>query len=136
MTWKIDQKKKVNKLQQFDAKNPGILGRPGWARKTWLACRPSFPVPSFPIPSPTLLTGKQEPYSALPAPLHSPTHLAGMQAVQELGEREHLAAVQVGCAKHLLKLRVEQRAAIPQVHDLEGRGMRGEPVLNLWMLPY
>ena len=41
-----------------------------------------------------------------------------MQAVQELGEREQLAAVEVRRPKDLLELGVQQGSAVPQVHDL------------------
>lgn len=52
------------------------------------------------------------------APVEQLLDLAGMQAVQELGERQQLAAVEVRSAKHLLQLVVQLCAAVPQVHDL------------------
>jgi len=58
-------------------------------------------------------------------PVQKLLNLTRMEAMEELGERQDLSAVEVRCSKHLLELGVEQGATVPEVHDLgKGRGTR------------
>ncbi len=50
------------------------------------------------------------------------SYLAGVEAVQELCESEQLPAVEIRGAEDLFELRVQQRTAVSQVHDLRTQG--------------
>mmetsp|Transcript_30777 Transcript_30777/g.91461 ORF Transcript_30777/g.91461 Transcript_30777/m.91461 type:complete len:265 (-) Transcript_30777:315-1109(-) len=64
-------------------------------------------------------------------PVEQLLDLIGLEAVQELGQREKLPAVEVARAKDLLKLVVELRTPVPQVHDLHCFLQADEPAAIL-----
>lgn len=55
----------------------------------------------------------------------------GMQATQELRQRQSLATIEVRGPKDFLKLGIQQLAAVTEVHDLHGllQADLGPPVL-------